>query len=1355
MDNTTTINLQVNGQQAAETLANLKQAALRLSNEIAAAAANGDKLTLKKLRKELTQTNRQIREMESATMQVDSVLRRLDQASPRDLQRTLTTLTKQLDYLQRGSSAWDEQVRKIKAVKDELARVNEEMSRSKTWLERFNDKFNEWQTIGAGAIAAFTGAVYAGKQAVTMYADMEQEMANVRKFTGMTADEVEHLNEAFRKMDTRTSREDLNKLAQEAGRLGKTSEEDVLGFVRAADKINVALDELGDGATLQLSKLTNIFGDEQVLGTERSMLAVGSVINELSQNCTASAGYLASFAQRLAGVGAQAKMTIPEIMAFGAVLDSQGQKVEMSATALSKLIMSLFKNTSKIATATGLDLDEFNAALSRSTNEGLLLLLNQLHQLGNMDVLAPVFSDMGENGARASAVLAALAGNIDMLRWEQDEAHKAYEEGTSVINEYNVQNNTVQAGLEKARKGFAEMAIALGQELQPALRHIISSTSATMRVLLLLVRYLKEHASTIISLTAAVVAYTLAVKASTIAQRAHTAAVTLATKGQAALQAVTILLRAAYYALTGQINRARAALTAFNMLAKTNPFALLTAAITAAVTALALYIRKQNELSATDKVIADTQKAITERYAEQKSRIDSLSDAVHNNRLALDKRTKALHELQSIIPSYHAQLTREGQLINDNTAAIDEYLNALNQQIALEAYQDKLREQYRTRAELEMTLADQQSKKQDAQRKYQQTLQVNPTQYDAAGNRQITFGTFRTNFALDALNAAQSDIDKTNRKLAETDDIIRSINDQIARYSTKTPDNTFTRTDSQELGRPETPDDTTTATSKNKFQAEDDWREREQALNRIAYARGEADYDAYTKRMLAIDVEYNQRKLAHTDLVGNEQVTIEADYEEALHKQRTNAIEGTIEQENDAYQEQLANLQQSYMDGKLTARQYQLATEQLELEHLRILANLQEEGSKERLKAEKQYLDTSRRQQQRHLEEDRKQQEKFRTEYFSKAYRIADNDSYQRDLQNLTLVYQQMLSATQANTKDRLRIEQAFYEAKYRLARKYNIKEAKDTKTQFRNAIDDLADWFQSDAGKAFEGTLSTLISGMSAIFSGVSDLVQAELDIETAAIETAYEKQISAAEGNKSKEVALENEKNAKIAKAKQEANRKQFAMEVMQAIAQTAMSAISAYSSAAAIPMVGYILAPAAAAMAVAAGAVQIAAIKKQQEASEATGYKEGGFTRKGKPDEVAGVVHAGEWVASQALLANPEARAIINTLDYAQRNNTIASLRADDVSRSITAPIRIADSIQRETTNAQPSTRSPQRATTNVSGASNANQLTPLLTKLNQRLSEPFVTINTVTGDAGIQKAQSDYQRLIRNKTPKSRR
>ena len=56
---------------------------------------------------------------------------------------------------------------------------------------------------------------------------------------------------------------------------------------------------------------------------------------------------------------------------------------------------------------------------------------------------------------------------------------------------------------------------------------------------------------------------------------------------------------------------------------------------------------------------------------------------------------------------------------------------------------------------------------------------------------------------------------------------------------------------------------------------------------------------------------------------------------------------------------------------------------------------------------------------------------------------------------------------------------------------------------------------------------------------------------------------------------------------------------------------------------------------------------------------------------------------------------------------------------------------------------------------SSSSSDNGLADSLSRLNKRLNEPFVTVNTMTGDHGIKQAQDEYDIYIRNKTPKSRR
>lgn len=1349
----TTVNLQVNGQQASETLASLRKRAAELQLEIGKVAAAGDKVQLKKLRREFNDVNRQIKQIESSTQQADNVLRRLDKATPNELNKALQTLNKQLNYIERGSAAWDEQTRKIRMVKDELSRVNAEMSRSVGWVERFNNSFQKWQTIGAGVIGAVTGLTLAGRKAVQNYAEMEQEMANVRKYTGMTAEEVEHMNQAFLKIDTRSTRDQLNRLAQEAGRLGKTSEEDVLGFVKAADQINVALDDLGEGATLTLSKLTSIFGDEERLGTEQSLLAVGSVINELSQNCTASAPYLAQFAQRLAGVGAQAHMTIPEIMAYGAVLDANGQKVEMSATALSKVIMNLFKDTAKIANATGMDLDQLNSALKRSTNEGLLMLLQRLNDLGGIDTLAPVFKDMGENGARASAVLAALAGNIDMIRWEQEEANKAFNEATSVTNEFNVQNNTVQAGIDKARKHFSELTIELGEKLLPVMKHVITSSSMTMRALNVMVDFIIKYKRELLGVIATVTTYVIAVNLALIKEKAHAALIAIKTAALHVHRVAVLASSVAYNKLTGNVVRANAAMKLLNATMKMNPWGLLAAAVVAAGMAIYAFVKKQQEARKAQNQLTEAQKRqlkvqkqidehnknIESEYAKQAGTVTALTKIVNNNNLSLEKRRAALKELQSIVPEYHASLTDEGRLINDNKDALDNYLVSLRQSIRMKMNQEKLEDI----ATQQIPIEDEIKRLEKENESFNQVIEDARASAAKGDEAQKKRSADAEKDLHKLINANSRRIRQLKKQWEDLEGVAKGISID-APEPKKTGKTAAPLPDGGDNGK---------AGKGNKFQAEDDWKEKEQALNRIAYARGQKDYETYTKRMLEIDVEYNKKKLAHKDLVGNEEVTIQAAYYEALKKQQDNHLKGTVEEENRAYDEILINLQQRYVDGEMTARQYQSAMELAELQHLQNLVYLYAEGSKERLKAEQNYHKTSLRYQEKHIQEDKRLQEQLQAQFFTKQFHIADPESYQRDLRNVEIVYNQMLKAAGNNAKDRLKVEHAYHEAKYQLARKYNMKIEAATENSFRSAIDNSVEWLQSDGGQAMVQTFDMLVNQMSQIFSSLSDIIQAELDIQTAKIEAKYDREISYAEGNKSQEVAIEQKKQSEIGKAKQEANRKMFAMQVIQAVAQTAMSAIAAYSSAAAIPMVGFIMAPIAAAMAVAAGAIQIASIKKQQQASEATGYAEGGFTKAGRKDEVAGVVHAGEWVASQALVNSPEARPLINALDYAQRTNSLASLRAKDVSRTITAPAVIAERLSAQGSIGSTIKQSLPSISKRVEKQDNS--LAETLSHLADRLDEPFVTVNTVSGDAGIKKAQDEYEQLMKNKTPKSKR
>ena len=1323
---TATVTLNVNGAQAKQMMSDLEAKIKQTEATISSLKANmADPKDVEKARKQLKTYQKQLDEMKSATEGVNKALGNLDVATPRQLEKALRTLNKQLKDMEPGSKVWNEHVQKIKELKERLAEIREELTPQETlW-----GKFKNWINDSGAAILAlglgFDQVISTLRGYVDAYAEMDAEMANVRKFTGMTAEQVAALNEEFKKIDTRTSREDLNKLAQEAGRLGKTSAEDVLGFVRAADQINVALDDLGEGATLTLSKLTNIFGDEAIYGTEQSLLKVGSVINELSQNCSASAPYLAQFAQRMGGVGAQANMTIPQIMGFAAVLDSNAQAVEASSTALSQVIVRMMQDPAKYAEVAGLEVENFTRLLKEDTNSALILFLDTLQKAGGMDVLSPMFKDMGENGSRAIAALSTLATHIDQVKAQQEAANVAFEEGTSVTQEFNVQNTTVQASLDKCKNAAHELQVELGERLQPLMSHLLTSGSAIMRMLLSTIRFVSEHKAAIISLAAAVAAYLVVINREILIKKVRNAIDTihygylvLESKATKSLAVVTEGLRLVYFRLTGQTTKAMVAQKAFSAAMSATPWGAILTAVSAALVAFQSFDDELEETKIKYEALDNAKKDAAQRLGEERVALQLNIDKIKSFNGTKTEEQQIIHTLNEKYGPILGTYSTLSDWLTTLTTHGNEYCQSLYQQMIMEGKLEQARQ----------LIAE-------AQQNRDHVTYTPADWYDAFVESTINwkFGDFSWTSVEDInqrrINEQwQKNIARAEELEARAQALIAEANQDAERLKANAP----TVDISSNTPPPSVPPSYTPSTTRDRFSDEKAWRERNEAEARISYSRGLTDYEYYQKRMLEIERVYNALLLERTDLSTDERLKLQADYWEAVNKNTKYQTTLLIEEENDSYNKEITRLREALADkleeGTLSAEErkhteevYTEAVELAELEHLRRLVELTKEGTEDRLKAEQQYLDARLKAAQRHQQKYEEQQSEherklasFKDKYFG-LNAEEKQAAYGSDFAALTEVYNAELLAAGNNAEEKLRIEEAYQQAKLALQRQYGLLAEEDTRNSMQKAVASSVDWLNGEGGQALTGTLSTLTSGMSSIFSGLSTLIQAELEIQTSKIERRYNREIELAQGNSYKVAKLEKRKEKEIAKVKNDANKKMFAMQVIQAVAQTAQNALSAYGSAAAIPVVGYILAPIAAAMAVAAGAIQIASIKKQQQASEAQGYSQGGFTRPGAVDEPAGIVHAGEWVASQKLLANPVARPMIEALDYAQRTNTIGSLRPDDVSRSITANDSLVRMAEGDGSSALM-----------VAAAVRMSQTVDTLT---DRLNEPFVTVNTV--------------------------
>lgn len=301
----------------------------------------------------------------------------------KSIRSAMSKLYNEIAKTTNGTKEWAEKVEKLKKLRTiseenrkAIYDTNKEMNKTGGIIDKIKEKSNSLQGVFQAIFFGkkfYNWIVSTSQEYVDAYARIDDAMTSVQKYTGLAREEVEELNEDLKKMDTRTSVEELNRLAGEAGRLGITGKKDILEFVEAADIINVALGEdLGEDAVKQIGKMAEMFGDSDKLGLRGAMLATGSAINKLGASSSASEQFLMDFTARLAGTGNQAGITQANIMGYAAVLDQNMQQVEMSATATQKLLLDMFVEPEKYAKLAGLSVKDFANLLKTDANEALL-----------------------------------------------------------------------------------------------------------------------------------------------------------------------------------------------------------------------------------------------------------------------------------------------------------------------------------------------------------------------------------------------------------------------------------------------------------------------------------------------------------------------------------------------------------------------------------------------------------------------------------------------------------------------------------------------------------------------------------------------------------------------------------------------------------------------------------------------------------------------------------------------------------------------------------------------------------------------------------------------------------------------
>lgn len=1355
---------------------------------------------------------------EQLKKEAELVNRTLDNISTvkvRDLEYSIKVLNEQLRETERTGGNVEEITNKLKLLNKELEKVQDMQKPQKGNLfSRSMDFLNKnWGAI-TQVIGGYDMVRDVVKGSVEAFAAMDQEMNNVRKYTGQTIEEVQQMNEVFKQMDTRTPREQLNQLAGSAGRLGITSTAAVMEFVDAADKINVALgDDLGKGAVDAIGKLAMAFGEDETKGMRGAMLATGSAVNELAQNSAAGAGYLVDFAARLSGIGIQAGMTQAEILGLGAAMDENMQKDEMAATALSQIITKMTTDSETFARIAGKNVEEFAQLVKTDMNQALMQFFEAMNRKGGFTELAPLFEQMGLDGTRAIGVLSTLASKIDDVRKHQQLATEAYEKGTSVLEEFSVQNDTYQAKLEKARKAFGDLRIELGEKLLPVASTAISTTSMLVRLLSTVVSFVWNYRATLMALTVAITALTAAKYKYIIAAKI--------------LNFWNLTLKANFKKLWAVI--------------VSNPWAAAAVGASALVGVLADLVRRSNEATVAQKAMASVEHDATVKAELERQKIEELRKKIHDNNLEVGKRREYIEQLQDIVPDYVAKISEEGRVYEESTEALDKYIQKIKEKAMVDGAKAKMEELAAERAELvaEKMRKDEEITQRRAEEAERQRNRANRPQ-TSQGN--VAPGSVYEDMGASAeIAAMEASRERIDRKIEETDKAI-TLMGEVAKDAERTireaagddGGSNVTNYDTRSYWEQELKerrlklkamrdDANATAAEVEKAsqavkEAEDKMeiftgakagakqeraedkarREHERKANDAAkaeterqlaelthrYATGNILYCDYIDEQERIQLEGIERRMLIYRTESLEYQKLNRQREELLlngtkeshqlmeaemrmaHEQRTAAIEEQAWQEN---------------------RTEQWKNEQIFLEDMRFLDEqriLYRQGTLERINLER---DIEQRQQQHRLQQQQYYQQQLE-QVREQLLQMGNDRLMQLELQNINEVYDYMISQGIAKETERqeailaIKAKYANYQTKTErdqkkgsqmlsVARAEAGKEADvpgaspsgsslpfvGTIVQYQATMEKLKELYGSDeqnhaaylAAKqqATAQFCQEMAAQMQAAYNTVNQVVQAagsyfqaQQEYETAQVQRRYEVQIEAAGNNQKKVKKLQEQQQKEEAAIKTRYAKRAAAIQMSQAVAQTAISAINAYSSAAAIPVTGFVLAPVAAAMAIAAGMLQIATIKKQQQAQQA-GYYDGGFTGGRQYRREAGVVHEGEFVANHQAVQNPNIVPFLNFLDQAQRNNTVGSLTAQDVSRSLATVSGASPSgVIAPIVNVQTDNEELRQA---VDAHREATEL--LLARLQQPINAQVV----LTGPDGLNEKQQQLEAMLKNK------
>ena len=659
----------------------------------------------KKLEKELVSYNSAVTQNITNSERIKKAISNLSGTSLKELRRALVAAKSELGKTFENDPNLKKRQQDVRTLQAQIDKLTGSVHK----------QGGAWHTALKN-LTAYVGMFAVFNQVKTYFVDLFRlnmkfmdQLTDIRKVALSTTDEIANLSRELAKIDTRTSLEELNRIAYAGAKLGIQTQGGTMalaGFVRAADQVNVALKEdLGEEALTSLAKITEVMGLVDKYGVEKAMLKTGSAIFRLAATSTASSDKIVDFSNRMLALGEQAALTTPDILALGSAVDSMALEPEVAATAFGKLVTELRKGTSPIEKSLGIATGSLKKMIESGRGmDAILTIFRRMGETKNVFALDGLFKDLGSDGARLVKTMVTMASKNGMLTKAVEESNKAFNDGTAVTVEYNMQQETAMAYMERANnlweKQFVSSSAAAGpvhdiakawfeltQELTSSLG-FMTEVKLAIGLIFASVKMLLNILPTLISMLsmaglAGAFAYVL-----DYAQK---------------LSSASASLSVVWAKMVSTFNK-------LSLVKQAGVFGGIIGLLGILVVKLAEYTSSLNQASAGQRVLNEVQEEGKRRAMEEQEQLNRLHNVMKDTSASMDLRLEAMKKLNSAIPGLNAKINTETGAVKENTKAWDKNFTRLQKYYELEGARAKLAELGRQKVDAILDL----QKKEDA-----------------------------------------------------------------------------------------------------------------------------------------------------------------------------------------------------------------------------------------------------------------------------------------------------------------------------------------------------------------------------------------------------------------------------------------------------------------------------------------------------------------------------------------------------------------------------------------------------------------------------------------------------------------